>query len=120
MARAGFKSLMAAAAFAAAVPLLLEAQNGVRYVPSNLTDTRWLTKLKDEQMKSIATVGAFHDFQFTNRVAESGITFRNHIVDDAGRTYKAAHYDHGNGIAVADVDGDGLLDIYFVSQTGGN
>jgi enediyne biosynthesis protein E4 len=30
------------------------------------------------------------------------------------------HYDHGNGIAVADVDGDGLLDIYFVNQLGGN
>ena len=37
-----------------------------------------------------------------------------------GKTYKAAHYDHGNGIAVADVDGDGLLDIYFVNQVGGN
>jgi hypothetical protein len=111
---------MAAAALAAAVPLLLQAQNAVRYVPSNVTDTAWLTKLKDQQLKAIATVGAFHDFQFTNRVAESGITFRHHIVDDAGRTYKAAHYDHGNGIAVADVDGDGLLDIYFVSQTGGN
>jgi hypothetical protein len=112
--------MMAAAALAAAVPLLLQAQNAVRYVPSNLTDPAWLTKLKNEQLKAIATVGAFHDFQFTNRVAESGITFRHHIVDDAGRTYKAAHYDHGNGIAVADVDGDGLLDIYFVSQTGGN
>jgi len=112
--------MIAAAALAAALPLLLQAQNAVRYVPSNVTDTAWLTKLKDEQLKAIATVGAFHDFQFTNRVAESGITFRHHIVDDAGRTYKAAHYDHGNGIAVADVDGDGLLDIYFVSQTGGN
>jgi enediyne biosynthesis protein E4 len=30
------------------------------------------------------------------------------------------HYDHGNGIAVADVDNDGLYDIYFVNQVGGN
>ena len=91
-----------------------------RYVPSNLTDTSWLTRLRDAQLKAIADVPVFHDFQFTDRRAESGITFRHHIVDDAGRTYKAAHYDHGNGIAIADVDGDGLLDIYFVSQVGGN
>jgi hypothetical protein len=30
------------------------------------------------------------------------------------------HYDHGTGIAAADVDGDGLYDIYFLSQLGGN
>ena len=41
-------------------------------------------------------------------------------MDDAGKIYKAVHYDHGNGIAVADVDGDGRLDIYFVNQVGGN
>ena len=50
----------------------------------------------------------------------SGITFRHRIVDDAGKTYKAAHYDHGNGLAIADVDGDGRTDLYFVSQVGGN
>ena len=76
--------------------------------------------LRDAQMKSIGSVAAFHDFQFTDRLAESGITFRHRIVDDAGKTYKAAHYDHGNGLAIADVDGDGLLDIYFVNQVGGN
>ena len=50
---------------------------------------------------------------------------RHHVPQPAssttpGKTYKAAHYDHGNGVAVADVDGDGRLDIYFVSQVGGN
>ena len=72
------------------------------------------------QARALAAVPAFHDFQFTDRRRESGITFRNRIVDDAGKTYKAAHYDHGNGLAVADVDGDGRLDIYFVNQIGGN
>src|ERR1700693_230533 len=62
----------------------------------------------------------FHQFHFTDRVKESGITFVNHVVDDAAINYKPVHYDHGSGIAVADVDNDGLYDIYFVNQVGGN
>ena len=42
------------------------------------------------------------------------------MVSDAAKTYKSAHYDHGTGMAVADVDSDGRLDVYFVSQVGGN
>jgi hypothetical protein len=61
-----------------------------------------------------------HDFRFTDRLPESGITFVHRIVDDAGKTYKAAHYDHGNGVAAADVDGDGRIDLYFVNQLGGS
>jgi hypothetical protein len=61
-----------------------------------------------------------HDFRFTDRLPESGITFVHQIVDDAGKTYKAAHYDHGNGVVAADVDGDGRTDVYFVNQLGGS
>ena len=92
----------------------------IKYVPDDVQETSWLKRLAAEQAKAIAGVSAFHNFQFTDRVAASGITFKHRIVDDAGKTYKAAHYDHGNGIAMADVDGDGLIDIYFVSQVGGN
>ena len=118
--------------FAAAVLLtsrghraVVSAQTGTpgatnRLVPPALQDTGWLKVVGDAQLKAAAELAVFHDFQFTDRVAESGITFRHRIVDDAGKTYKAAHYDHGNGIAIADVDGDGLSDIYFVSQVGGN
>ena len=70
-----------------------------------------------------ATAGKFRvpmDFRFTDRIVESGITFSHQIVDDAGKTYKPAHYDHGNGLAAADVDGDGLVDLYFTSQRGSN
>jgi hypothetical protein len=92
----------------------------VRFVPDDLQDTDWLERLRTAQLKAASTYSAFHAFQFTDRVAESGISFRHRIVDDAGRTYKAAHYDHGNGMALADVDGDGRFDIYFVNQVGGN
>jgi enediyne biosynthesis protein E4 len=92
----------------------------IRYVPDDVQESPWLRRVAADQVKSMAGVTAFHNFQFTDRLAASGITFKHRIVDDAGKTYKAAHYDHGNGIAVADVDGDGLTDIYFVSQVGGN
>src|SRR5207245_2449458 len=97
------------------------AQNvPIRFVPVDVQNPPWLQRLAAEQIKASAGLAAFHDFQFTDRVAESGITYKNRIVDDAGKAYKAAHYDHGTGIAIADVDGDGRPDIYFVSQVGGN
>lgn len=64
-----------------------------------------------------AGAGAFF---FTDRQQASGITFRHRIVHDAGKRYKAVHYDHGNGILAADVDGDGLIDLYFLNQIGPN
>jgi hypothetical protein len=61
-----------------------------------------------------------HDFGFVDRASESGITFRNRAVEDGGKFYKMTHYDHGNGVTAADVDGDGLLDLYFSTQIGSN
>ena len=103
-----------------ATPAAQLSAPAIRLVPDDLRDTSWLEKLRDAQVKAAAGVTAFHDFQFTDRLAESGISFQHRVVDDAGKTYKAAHYDHGNGLAIADVDGDGLTDIYFVNQVGGN
>jgi enediyne biosynthesis protein E4 len=106
---------------AAVLGLGVAAQNiPIRFVPADLQNTPWLQRLAAAQTKAAAGLAAFHGFQFTDRVAESGITFKHGIVDDAGKTSKAVHYDHGNGIAIADVDGDGRLDVYFVNQVGGN
>jgi cytochrome oxidase Cu insertion factor (SCO1/SenC/PrrC family) len=83
-------------------------------------DGKWLDERTAEQQKKAAGYKAFHDFHFEDRRSDSGIEFVHRCVDDAGKYYKAVHYDHGNGIAVADVDGDGLLDVYFSNQVGSN
>ena len=75
---------------------------------------------KQAQMETANQFKVFYQFHFTDKLKDSGITFVNHTVDDTASHYKGVHYDHGNGIAVADVDGDGLYDIYFVNQLGGN
>lgn len=91
-----------------------------RPVPADLLDTSWLAARRDAQLKAAASLEPFHAFRFTDHQAESGISFRHRIVEDAGKRYKAVHYDHGNGVAIADVDGDGRLDVYFVNQVGGS
>lgn len=79
-----------------------------------------LASRKAAQLATEKQFKVFYNFHFTDRRKESGITFVHHAVDDVTRHFRADHYDHGSGIAVADVDGDGLYDIYFVNQAGSN
>ncbi len=83
-------------------------------------ETPWLNLRAQAQLENAAKIKVDHDFQFANRQHESGIRFLHEIVDDAGRDYKGVHYDHGNGVTIGDVDGDGRFDIYFTNQLGRN
>lgn len=87
--------------------------------PENL-DLPWLESRRAAQLASAKTFEVFYDFRFEDRREESGIRFRHKIVNNAGKDWMPNHYDHGNGVAVADVDGDGLHDLYFTTQVGGN
>jgi hypothetical protein len=75
---------------------------------------------RQQQLSTVRDFRVFHEFNFRDRQPESGIDFEHQITADSGKSYKPNHYDHGNGVAVADVDGDERLDLYFVSQLGAN
>ena len=89
-------------------------------VPPEVLDPPWLESRRQAQVAAAAGYAVFCDFSFTDRQPASGLTFHHRIVDDSGRHYRPNHYDHGNGIALADVDGDGRTDLYFVNQAGPN
>ena len=88
--------------------------------PPEIVNTAWLDQLQDAQLKAVQGADVFHDFRFSNQLAASGIDFDPQIVDEQRWRLQVNHYDHGNGVAVADVDGDGKLDLYFVAQAGSN
>jgi cytochrome oxidase Cu insertion factor (SCO1/SenC/PrrC family) len=89
------------------------------FVPHGVREPAWLAARAQGQMASASTITAPHDFRFTDRLGTSGLAFHHQASTDVGRFYTANHYDHGTGVAAADVDGDGLLDLYFANQAGG-
>ena len=90
------------------------------YIPQDVNTSDWIENRQRQQLATKKDLSVYHDFSFTDTQSNSGINFLHRIVDDAGKHYKAVHYDHGNGVAVADINGDDILDIYFVSQVGPN
>jgi len=89
-------------------------------VPENDIGVRFLEPRAKQQLEGREDFGVTHDFRFSDEVEASGITFRHVSVDDSLKDWMPVHYDHGNGVAAADVDGDGHYDLYLTSQLGGN
>jgi hypothetical protein len=59
--------------------------------------------------------------RFRECATEVGLNWQMRFLrNEQGETFKVNLYDHGCGVAVADFDGDGLDDIYFVNQLGPN
>ena len=99
-----------------ALPLLASCSGS----PRTERSPAWLVERGRQEAALAAHSQVDHDFRFTDQREASGITFENRVVDDAGKSYKLVHYDHGSGLCAADVDGDGLPDLYFTTQLGSN
>ena len=89
-------------------------------LPEDDRTAQEMKSLEAAQREAAAGYQTFHGFTFSDRQPDSGVAFRHLIVDDVGKHAKPNHYDHANSISTADVDGDGLEDLYFTSQLGSN
>lgn len=102
-------------------PIVLgRAADAARALTSETGLNQALTERGGRQLASAPGIRAFHDFHFAHRMEAGGIQFRHELVDDAGKNFRGNHYDHGNAVVAADVDGDGLPDLYFTTQLGTN
>ena len=81
-----------------------------------------LQKRRADQLATADQFTVFTGFRFTDEIVSSKIKFRNRVLPTwcTPPPTPAIHYDHGSGIAVADVDSDGLADVYFTTQVGSN
>src|SRR5579871_3748604 len=66
--------------------------------PPDLVDHSSLRARQQAQLATAGDIKVDVNFGFTDRLAESGITFKHGIVEDDGTAYKAVHYDHGDGV----------------------
>jgi len=98
------------------------------------SSSRWLTWGLSTVVGVAATVALFRStpnkasrnggvqpVAFKDIAAEAGINFRmGFLPAEQGDTFKINLYDHGCGIAIGDINGDGHDDAYFLNQLGPN
>jgi cytochrome oxidase Cu insertion factor (SCO1/SenC/PrrC family) len=88
--------------------------------PPEILNSEWLLNKADEESKILSNADVRHDFRLESALEKTGISLDPQIVDDQRWRLIVNHYDHGNSVSAADVDGDGLVDLYFTTQVGPN
>jgi hypothetical protein len=88
--------------------------------------TLWLGERENRPRESpkddaAADAPPFDGSGFHERARQDGIGFHmGFLPGEQGEKFKINLYDHGCGVAVADYDGDGHDDVYFLNQLGAN
>lgn len=111
--------LMIAVAAAAQPPQQPEVRN--LYIGEESPSAEALRSRAEQQIaRAKSRLEVFAEFGFRDELLSSGIKFRHQPTDDGIKNYAMVHYDHGNALLVADVDGDDRHDLYFLTQVGRN
>lgn len=88
--------------------------------PPGILDSDWLAAVASREAAELQARNFVPGFAFTENSLTVGVDYVPQIVDDQRHRLLVNHYDHGNSVSVADVDNDGILDVYFTSQVGPN
>jgi enediyne biosynthesis protein E4 len=76
---------------------------------------------KPPEGETVAAVRPKPAAGFVEVARKSGLDFKmSYLPGEQGEKFKINLYDHGTGVAVADADGDGHEDVYFVNEGGKN
>ena len=87
------------ASLVAELRALAEAPAQQRYAdPEEVLDPPWLRQREQDQLATVDRFRVFYDFQFEDRVHESGITFLNRVTDDSGKATSRSITTTGTGL----------------------
>ena len=86
--------------------------------PPELANTGWLEDLRAAQLKTVGRFNVYHDSPIGSPRAASPSSTASSTTP--ARPTRRCTTTTATASAVADVDGDGLPDLYFVNQLGGN
>ena len=76
---------------------------------------------KPWETRTVAVTPHAPGYGFDDLAPESGLLFHmGFLAGEQGEHFKVNLYDHGSGVAVADIDNDGDDDIYLVNELGAN